>query len=158
MTIADKEFQLDGESITINKVFPDNYTLTLNGENTYIESTGTYNIDREEFAEGAVVSLPDSAYSITFTSELTDGIVHVNGKSTEKTMKEIKSITPVFGDGATFHAVRTIEGGKTEESEKVIGKPGNTVTLVYPSLLKAQKEAESQANGTESTSGKSARR
>ena len=145
LSIADKEFQLDGKSITINKVFPDHYTFTLTGTNTYIESTGTYNIDREEFQEGAVVSLPDSAYSITFTSELTDGIVHVNGKSTEKTMEEIKSVTPVFSDEVTIHAVRTIEGGKTEESEKVIGKPGDSVALVYPSLLKAQKEAESQA-------------
>lgn len=145
LTIADKKFQLEGESITVNKVLPDNYTLTLNGENTYIESAGTYNIDREEFAEGVVVSLPESDHSITFTSELTDGIVYVNGKSTEKTMIEIKSITPFFGDGATIHAVRTIDGGKTEESEKVVGKSGDTVSLVYPSLMKARKEAESQA-------------
>ncbi|MBO0589677.1 zinc-ribbon domain-containing protein [Sporosarcina sp. E16_8] len=145
LTIADKEFQLDGESIKINKVLPDNYTFTVNGKNTYMESTGTYNIDREEFEEAVVVSLPGSAYSITFNSELTDGIVYVNGTSTEKTMKEIDSITPVFGDGATFHAVRAIEGGKTEKSEKVIGKPGDSVTLVYPSLLKAQKSAESLA-------------
>lgn len=142
LTLVDKEFQLEGESITINKVLPDNYTLTLNGENTYTESVGTYNIDQEDFAEGVVVSLPDSAYSITFNSELTDGIVYVNGKSTKKTMKEIKSITPVFGDGTTIHAVRAIEGGKTEESEKVVGKPGDSVTLVYPSLMKAQEEAE----------------
>lgn len=144
LTIAGEEFPLDGKPITINKVLPDEYTVTLNGKNTFFESEGTAKIDRDIFLESASISLLNTSYSIEFEGESVDSILYVNGKTTDKSIQDIGTIEPIFGKGATFHAVRTIEGDKTEESEKVSGKPGDSITFAFPSLIKAEQEAQAK--------------
>ena len=144
LTIADQEFPLDGKPITISKILPDQYTLTLNGKNTYFDSEGTVHVDRSLFAETTTIDLANTSFSIGFEGKPADSIVYVNGKSTDKSIQEIGIIEPVFGNKATFHAVRTIADGKTEESEKVNGQPGESISFAFPSLEKAELEAKEQ--------------
>ena len=123
MTIADEEFTLDGKPITISKILPDKYTLTLNGKNTYFDSEGTVQSTGTVFSESATISLSNTSYSIGFEGKSADSIVYVNGKSTDKSIQDIGIIEPVFGNKATFHAVRTIADGKRKNLKRLTGSP-----------------------------------
>lgn len=142
LIIADQEFQLTGKPLTIANVLPDSYTLSLRANNTYVDTEESILLERSSFKENAVITLPRSAYAVQLEGTPSDSIVFVNGKSTKKTLAELPSIAPVFGEGATFHAIRTLDDGETEESEKVIGIPGNSISFTYPLLVKEEREAK----------------
>ena len=140
--IADQEFQLTGKPLTISHVLPDSYMLTLKGNNTYVETEESFMLERSSFNKNAEIQLSQSDYTIQLEGTPLDSIVFVNGKSTEKKLSDLPLIAPVFGEGATFHTIRTLEGGEAEESEKVVGLPGDSIFFTYPLLVKEEQEAK----------------
>ncbi|WP_252502116.1 hypothetical protein [Sporosarcina sp. Marseille-Q4943] len=142
LVIADREFELTGKPLTIINVLPDSYTLTLRGNNTYVDTEESIFLDRSSFNTNAEIKLSRSAYAVQLEGMPSDSIVFVNGKSTEKTLAELPSIAPIFGEGATFHAIRSLDGGGTEESEKVVGIPGHSISFTFPLLVKEEQEAK----------------
>jgi len=145
LEIAGTEFKLDGKSITIDKVVPTDYEMVLSGKNPYFESTGKIFIDKPAFANPVEIDLPASEYSVSFADAPADSILFINDVSTEKLVKDIAQISPVFANGATFHAVRKLEDGKSEKSEEIVDAFGKTISFKFPLLAKAEEDAEKKA-------------
>ena len=57
-------------------------------------------------------------------------------------IKDLGTVAPIFGKATTFHAVREVSEGKIEESDKVTGGPGETITFNFPLLVKVQAEVK----------------
>lgn len=143
--IAGTTYELDGKPFTIEKVIPSDYLLKLSGKNAFFESTGDILINKYAFKESIEIDLLATDYSITFGEAPAETILYINDESTKKPVKDITEISPVFSSGASFHAERKLDDGKTEKSDEIKATPGDILTFTFPLLVKAEEEAEKKA-------------
>lgn len=121
LAIVDQTISGDeGEVVELGKVAPGTYSWTANVKSDYAKV--------EEVSEVSIVGDGKNKFKyspsidvamVEITSDLPEAVLWVNGKSTKKTISEVKSIGPLPLDGS----VEITAEGKNEEGKKVKGEP-----------------------------------
>ncbi|WP_071392767.1 TcaA NTF2-like domain-containing protein [Bacillus tuaregi] len=140
LTIANQTFPLNGKSLEIKNILPADYDIHLQGKNEFFESEGKRKVEANDFGDHNGIEIKAEDYSIIFAEDPTDSIIFINGKSTNKTAKEIDTLTPVFSDKTEVYGVRQMAEDQTEPSEVVQANRGETVSFIFQELIKAEEE------------------
>ena len=133
-TFNEKEFPLKGENLKIGTFLPGSYTVTAMLDDPFIPNSSewAYYVDTTEKTNK--IPLMSSETMINLDSEELDSIVYINGISTKKTISDMKTIGPIFGDTQIeMYTEKETPTGEVAKSNEEIGVGGSDINFSYTS-------------------------
>lgn len=140
-----KKYDLKGKDISLKKFLPGSYKIKATTENAIIPHTAKWNVDVTTNKEKNTIILLQEYLMVTLDNEYSDSVLFVNGKSTNKTISELKEIGPFFGETtAKLTIQKENEDGAVAISDEEIVYAGQLADFSYPSeysfILKSKAE------------------
>lgn len=129
----EKKYDLTGEPVKIGTFLPGDYVIHATLDDPFIPNSSKWPFTVDTAEKANVISLNSIDTMIKLDSEEMDSIVFINGVSTEKTVADLKSIGPVFGETEfELHIEKETPTGEVAKSNEVIGTSGSDVYFSYP--------------------------
>lgn len=123
-----KEFPLDGDSIEIGSFLPGDYPVTATSSGEFVPHSADWSVFVSTSEDVNEVTLMKADTMITLDSDESDSTVYINGVSTKKTINDLKTIGPIFGDTAfDLYVEKKTPSGELITSYEEVGTAGSTL-------------------------------
>lgn len=140
-----KDFPLDGDSIKIGSFLPGNYPVTATSKGQFVPHSADWSVSVNTVKDSNEISLMKIDTMIVLDGEEPDSIVHVNGLSTKKTIAELKSIGPVFGETKfDLHVEKKTPTGEVATSHLEVSTGGSESYFSFPSNLSFEEKTSTE--------------
>lgn len=135
VSIAGKDYELAGEDINLGQFLPGYYKMVASTADPMYASKETFTIAIINNAPNDISVLSGNVM-VHLDGEELDSTVYVNGKSTGKTIEELKQIGPIFGGKEiTLIVEKETPDGKMAKSFEEVVSGGEYTYFYYPDTV-----------------------
>ncbi len=128
-----KETKLNGEPINLGSFLPGNYMVEATSDNPIFPHTAKWPLSVTTAEKSNPISLMKKELMVELDGDHTDSLVYLNGKSTEKTIAELKQIGPIFGDTeVNVYVQKKTPTGEVAKSNEEVVYGGSDSYFTYP--------------------------
>lgn len=129
-----KEYVMNGGNIKLDPFLPGEYAVEATTDNAIIPHTGKWSVLVTTEEKSFAVPLLKRDVMVTVDGDQPDSILFVNGKSTAKTIADLKAIGPLFGSTeVTLSIQKKTPTGEMAISNEELATGGSEVYFTYPS-------------------------
>ncbi|MBS4204847.1 TcaA NTF2-like domain-containing protein [Lederbergia citrea] len=133
LVLENKEYSFEGKNIDLGLFLPGLYKVEVQSNNTYIPNNVPRDVKISTTEREHIFSFTKENSMIQLDGDFPDSLVYIDGKSTKKTIKELKELGPIFDDQeVTIHATKKTVNGEWAESYSETAQAGETVHLSFP--------------------------
>ncbi|MFS0576586.1 hypothetical protein AB1K83_13190 [Sporosarcina sp. 179-K 3D1 HS] len=133
--INGKDYELQRQDIELGSFLPGYYEVKAISNDPFFPNEATWTFNVKNLGETNALALRSSDHMIALDGDYPDSIVYVNGKSTEKTIEELKQIGPIFEDTDLKLTVqKETPTGETAVSFEEIVTGGHHLYFTYPGI------------------------
>lgn len=128
------EHAMNGENIKLDTFLPGEYVVEATTDNALIPHTGKWSVLVTTAEKTFAIPLMKKDVMVALDGDHTDSIVYINGKSTDKTVADLKLIGPLFGSTEAVLSIqkKTPTGEMAVSAEEAV-TGGSEVYFTYPS-------------------------
>lgn len=133
LTFNKMEYKLDGNPLQLGSYLPGTYVVRGTANNSVTPNSAEWKMDIITSEKINTLFLMNKDLMISLNGEQPDSIVYVNGVSTQKTIKELKQIGPIFGDTELLlTAKKETPTGELAKSYEEAAVKGDSVHFTFP--------------------------